>query len=89
MIHDDDGWYIAGTLAILAILLIFGPALCFLFGWIGGWFAKITIGDILCNGLNTLVGTTMFTPSQLPLIGGTLAWIGGFFKGISSSAKRN
>lgn len=86
MIHDD-GWSIVGILAVLAILLIFGPALCFLFGWIGGWFAKITIGNILCNGLNALVGTTMFTPSQLPLIGGTLAWIGGFFKGISSSAK--
>ena len=79
MIHDD-GWSIVGILAVLAILL---------FGWIGGWFAKITIGNILCNGLNALVGTTMFTPSQLPLIGGTLAWIGGFFKGISSSAKRS
>lgn len=88
MIHDD-GWSIVGILAVLAILLIFGPALGFLFGWIGGWFAKITIGNILCNGLNALVGTTMFTPSQLPLIGGTLAWIGDFFKGISSSAKRS
>lgn len=88
MTHDD-GWSIVGILAVLAILVIFGPALCFLFGWIGGWFAKITIGNILCNGLNALVGTTMFTPSQLPLIGGTLAWIGGFFKGISSSAKRS
>ena len=88
MTHDD-GWSIVGILAVLAILLIFGPALVFLFGWIGGWFAKITIGNILCNGLNALVGTTMFTPSQLPLIGGTLAWIGGFFKDISSSAKRS
>lgn len=86
MIHND-GWSIVGILAVLAILLIFGQALCFLFGWIGGWFAKITIGNILCNGLNAIVGTTMFTPSQLPLIGGTLAWIGHFFKGISSSAK--
>lgn len=39
MIHDD-GWSIVGILAVLAILLIFGPALGFLFGWIGGWFAK-------------------------------------------------
>ena len=88
MIHDDE-WSIVGILIVLEILLIFGPALYFLFGWIGGWFAKITIGNILCNGLNALVGTTMFTPSQLPLIGGTLAWIGGFFKSISSSAKRS
>lgn len=88
MIHDD-GWSIVGILIVLEILLIFGPALYFLFGWIGGWFAKITIGNILCNGLNALVGTTMFTPSQLPLISGTLAWIGGFFKSISSSAKRS
>ena len=57
MIHDD-GWSIVGILIVLEILLIFGPALYFLFGWIGGWFAKITIGNILCNGLNALVGTT-------------------------------
>ena len=63
MIHDD-GWSIVGILAVLAIvgilavlaiLVIFWPALCFLFRWIGGWFAKITIGNILCNGLNALV----------------------------------
>ena len=32
MTHDDDGWSIVGILAVLAILLIFGPALGFLFG---------------------------------------------------------
>lgn len=81
---DYSGWTVFGIIAFLALVLIFGPAICFLFGWIGGWFAKITIGNILCKGLNTLFGVTFFNPSKIPLIAGTLAWIGGFFKSIST-----
>lgn len=87
--NDYDGWAIASMITVVFLVLVFAPALCFLFGYIGGWFAKITIGEILCKGLNTLFGVAMFTPNQIPLIAGTLAWIGSFFKGASNVAKKD
>lgn len=84
----NDVAYGFGLAIGLIIVLIFGPALCFLFGWIGGWFTKITIGGILCKGLNTLFNVTFFTPNKIPIMAGALAWIGGFFKGVTQGKNK-
>lgn len=66
---------IAGVLFVLEIILC---AFCFIGGWIAGWFAKLILGDLLCQGF-ALLGIAI-TPDKLPLLGGLLGWISAFFK---------
>lgn len=85
---DADTWLaLIGAIATFIFVLVFQPAIGFLFGWIGGWFAKITFGNILCEALNTLFNVTFFTPTKIPIIAGALAWIGSFFKGVTTAKK--
>lgn len=77
------------TIVVFITAVIFGPAILFFFGWLGGWLAEITIGHILCDGLNSLFGTTRFIPADLPVIGGTFAWIGGFFHNLSTTKDKS
>lgn len=67
-----------GIVGILFILEIVLCALCFIGGWLAGWFAKLIIGDALCRGF-ALLGI-IITPDKLPLLGGLLGWISAFFK---------
>lgn len=83
---NSDIWEIVGEIIAIILLIIFGSAIVFFLGWVAGWFAKVTIGNILCAGINSLLaGSATITPSQLPIIGGALAWIGTFFKSLGSS----
>lgn len=75
---------IFGLIAFMAFVIIIGPFMDFWLAYFGGWIASLTIGDILCKGLNSLFQTTHFTKEMLPLFAGTLGWIGGFFKSIST-----
>ena len=70
-----------GILAILFALLI-APLLVFGVGALDGWFASITVGGWLVAGINTLFGTAIIA-QDLPLIVGTIAFIGSFFHGSS------
>lgn len=72
---------VIGILAILFALLIV-PFLVFGVGALVGWFASITIGGWLVAGINTLFGTAIIA-QDLPLIVGTIAFIGSFFHGSS------
>ena len=47
------------------------------------------IGDTLANALNTLFNTTYFHKEMLPMMAGALGWIGGYFKSVSSTTKKN
>lgn len=75
---------IFGVIAMVAVLVIVEPFIGFWLAYFGGWIASLTIGDILCRGLNSLFQTTHFTKEMLPLFAGTLGWIGGFFKSVST-----
>ena len=65
---------------VLIFFIIFFLIEPFLFFWLGyfvGWIAKITIGKVLIEGLN-LVHISIAL-NQIPLLAGTLSWIGSFF----------
>lgn len=81
----DEGIGCVMAIAILVVALIIGPLVTFWLGYFSGWLAKIIIGAKLCEALG-YVGLTV-TPNMLPWIGAALAWIGSFFKSVSSSKK--
>lgn len=71
---------IVGVFALAGLLLLVGPFISFWLAYFGGWLAKITIGDTLCQALNTLFPTRTFVKDLIPWYAGALGWIGGFFK---------
>ena len=77
-----------GILILFAIIMIipfiiFSSAIAFGLGYFGGWLAEITIGTKIAEGLNILFNTNYFTKDMLPMMAGTLTWIGSFFKSIN------
>lgn len=66
---------------IFIILMIFIiPWLSFWFAYFMGWICKLVIGQQLITGL-ALLGITL-PVDKIPLLAGTLGWIGGYFKVI-------
>lgn len=79
---NDTASYLAIILAFV-VMCIFGGALCFGLGCLGGVFLKWICGDAVANGLNMVLGNITqynFTPDDLPLFSGIMTAIGGFFK---------
>lgn len=64
----------------IIILCIIKPIIIFGAGWFGGWILMNIVGGAVVTGLNTLFETTRFTPDIIPVVCGTLAVIGNFFK---------
>lgn len=64
---------------IIALILLVASPIVYFVGWCTGWFAMVTIGDILVKGINTIFGVTL-SKSIIPTLGGILAWVGAFFK---------
>ena len=85
---DVSGWAIVGVIAFLIVVIIIQPALLFWLGYFSGWLAKLVIGTKLVTAINMVFGTT-FTADMLPMIGGALGWIGGFFKSVRTIKKNN
>lgn len=75
-----------GWSLVAILLIIFGPAMNYLFGWITGHLLSWVCGDTVVNGLNYLFNTTRFTVDNLPMICGTLGIIGSFFKNMSATS---
>jgi hypothetical protein len=67
-----------GAVALAIVLLIFGPFLNFVFGWVVGWLIKITFGNLFIEGLS-LFGLSL-TKNSLPLFFGVIGVISSFFK---------
>ena len=86
--RDISGWGICGIIAFLIVVIIIKPALLFWLGYFSGWLAKLVIGTKLVTAINMVFGTT-FTADMLPMIGGALAWIGGFFKSVRTASNNN
>ena len=82
---DVSGWAIVGVIAFFVVAFIIEPALLFWLGYFSGWLAKLVIGTKLITAINMVFGTA-FTADMLPMIGGALAWIGCFFKSISTTS---
>lgn len=86
--EDYSGWAIVGIIAFFVVLIIIQPALFFWLGYFGGWLAKLVIGTKLVTAINMVFGTA-FTADMLPMIGGALGWIGGFFKSVRPASNNN
>ena len=65
---------IAGIIITFIIGILVIPFLIFWLGWIAGWIATWVIGNQLIDGFNS-IGISI-TSDQIPLITGTIAWIG-------------
>ena len=68
---------------VFAVLCIFGGAITFGLGYLGGLFLQWICGDTIANGLNMVLGHITqyeFTPGSIPLFSGIMTMIGGFFK---------
>lgn len=84
----SDGIAVLVCIVAVIVMIFIAPALCFFCGWLGGWIAKVTIGGHLAAGLNLLFNTDRFSPDMLPLICGTLACFGSYFKSNINVNKR-
>ena len=85
---NDSGWILVGIIAFLVVVIIIEPALLFWLGYFSGWLAKLVIGTKLVTAINMVFGTA-FTADMLPMIGGVLGWIGGFFKSTIAAKGSN
>ena len=85
---NASGWAIVGIIVFLVVVIIIEPALFFWLGYFSGWLAKLIIGTKLVTAINIVFGTA-FTADMLPMIGGALGWIGGFFKSIHTASNNN
>ena len=83
-----SGWAIVGIITFFVVAIIIEPALLFWLGYFSGWLAKLVIGTKLVTAINMVFGTA-FTANMLPMIGGALGWIGGFFKSVRTASNNN
>ena len=87
-----DIFTLFGIVATAAILLIFGGAITFGLGYLGGIFLKWVCGGAVADGLNMVLGNFTqynFTANDVPLFVAIMTTIGGFFKNsISTKSKK-
>ena len=72
-----------GVILLFVLLCVFGGAISFGLGCLGGLFLKWICGDAVASGLNMVLGNITqyeFTPNDIPLFSGIMTTIGGFFK---------
>ena len=83
---SEPSWgEIIGAIIAVIIIFIFEPFIVFWFGYFGGWLAKLMVGSHLVEGLKLIhisVGL-----NQIPLLAGTLGWVGSFFHNIVNANK--
>lgn len=82
------GWAAIGAVAVIIAIMVLEPLVVFWLGYFSGWLTKIIVGERLVTAMNASLGTHL-NPDLLPYLGGSLAWIGSFFKNITNTAKKN
>lgn len=83
---------IVGIIALAVVVIIFGGAISFGLGWLGGLFLKWVCGEVVANGLNMVLGNITqyeFTPNDLPLFSAIMTTIAGFFKSVKYSTNKD
>ena len=64
----------------IIIAMFIAPILIFLSGVVSGLILKWIVGGFVIDGLNLIFNTTRFNADKIPIVCGTLAVIGSFFK---------
>ena len=85
-----DVLIIIGCIALVAVMAVFGGAISFGLGWLGGLFLQWICGDAVANGLNMVLGNItqhQFVPSDIPLFSAIMTSIAGFFKTVHYNTK--
>lgn len=75
---DNIGCFTA--ILLLVVVLIIEPVIIFGAGWFGGWILMKIVGAAVASGMNLLFDTSRFTPDIIPIVCGSLAVIGSYFK---------
>lgn len=70
--------YVEIVSTIIAMFIM--PILIFLSGVVSGLVLKWIVGGFVIDGLNLIFNTTRFSADKIPIVCGTLAVIGSFFK---------
>lgn len=81
---------ILGAIALIATIIVFGGAISFGLGYLGGVFLKWVCGVPVANGLNMVLGNITqhnFTPNDIPLFSAIMTTIAGFFQSIHTNKK--
>ena len=68
---------VIGTLIGAFLFAFIEPFLFFWLGYFVGWLSKLMIGTHLITGLQLI--HIPIELNQIPLLAGTLAWVGSFF----------
>lgn len=79
----EDIFTIIGAITFILIVLVFGGAISFGCGYVGGIFLKWVCGATVADGLNMVLGNITkynFTTNDIPLFCGMMTTIGEFFK---------
>ena len=87
-----DGFTVFGLLVAAIVLLIFGGAITFGLGYLGGIFLKWVCGGVVADGLNMVLGNITqhnFTANDVPLFVAIMTTIGGFFKNSLSTKSKD
>ena len=87
-----DGFTVFGLLVAAIVLLIFGGAITFGLGYLGGIFLKWVCGGAVADGLNMVLGNITqhnFTANDVPLFVAIMTTIGGFFKNSLSTKSKD
>jgi hypothetical protein len=82
---------IIGCIVLIAVVMVFGGAISFGLGWLGGLFLQWVCGDAVANGLNMVLGNItqhQFTPNDIPLFSAIMTTIAGFFKAVHYDTKK-
>ena len=83
---------ILGCIALIAVLIVFGGAISFGLGWLGGLFLKWVCGGAVASGLNMVLGNFTqyeFTPNDIPLFSAIMTTIAGFFRSTKYNNKKD
>ena len=74
----EKNYYVEIISTIIAMFIM--PILIFLGGVVSGLILKWIVGGFVVDGLNLIFNTTRFSADKIPIVCGTLAVIGSFFK---------
>lgn len=83
----DDILKFMGAIFLIIALIFIEPWLIFWLCYFSGWLAKILIGKYLIAGFNLF--NISITLDKIPLLAGTLGWIGSFFKSLGNFNKNH
>lgn len=74
----EKNYYVEIISTIIAMFI--APILVFLAGVVSGLVLKWIVGGLVVDGFNFIFNTTRFSADKIPIVCGTLAVIGSFFK---------